>query len=176
MNDNDTTDPLKNADIGTTERIERTITVHGVDVASGDCFASDRICGEIAVDDVQVVENEYGNEAVEITVAADVTKQLPKRWDQRAEPVTAEEKQQPRRRKWLRRGGKAVATLLPFAATGLIATTVMQSMSGTINGEPITPPSTMEVMTMLGVVTLLAAIIMWGLNRGFPGIVKPRHR
>jgi hypothetical protein len=173
---NDTTDPLKNADIGTTERIERTITIHGVDVASGDCFASDRICGEIGVENIQVVENEYGNEDVEITVAADVTKQLPRRWDRRAEPATAEEKQTARRKRWLRRGGKAVATLLPIAATGLIATTVMQSMSGTINGEPMTPPSTMEVMTMLGLMTLLVAIIMWGVNGGFPGFVKSRHR
>jgi hypothetical protein len=176
MNDNDTTDPLKNADIGETERIENTVTIHGIDVAPDDCFGNDRLSGDLEVTDVRVVENEWGNEDVEIVIGADVTKQLPKRWDQRAAPVTAEEKQQARRKRWLRRGGKAVATLLPIAAAGLIATTVMQSMSGTINGEPITPPSTVEVMTMLGVVTLVAAIIVWGLNGGFPGMVKPRQR
>lgn len=65
--DPDDTDPLEGADVGETRTVRESIEFHTTEFAPGAFYGSDRF-GDVGVADVEVREDEYGDEVVVVTV------------------------------------------------------------------------------------------------------------
>lgn len=170
-------DPLDGADIGETATVSETVDLYGINMAPDVFFGSDRF-GDADIVDVEIVETDgedYNN--IKVTWEGEMTKQLPLRWDYHREPVTEEEKRVASRRKWLYRGGRAAAVLIPMGLATWLAAVMMRRVSGemTINGEPVVAPTFAEMLPAMAAVLLLSALIMYGLKGGFPGMARPRY-
>lgn len=172
----DESDPLDGADIGETVAVREPMTLHAINFSHPDVFRGSDRYGYPDIADVELVENDEGYHDIRIIWEGEVTKQLPRRWDRRAEPVTEREKRQARRRTWAKRIGGALSFLLPWALVVGVAWHVMGAVSSnmTINGEPMAAPDPTSFAVTAGLVVVLAAIIHWGVNGGFPGTVSTR--
>ncbi len=157
----DETDPLDGAAIGETRRvpieIEQSVWVFS---AVNDWIGSDRDPSNVRLADVEFVDTP-GDEQVVLTLEADVTKQLPRNWDQ---PITEHPRHirnQPlsRRQRLFLAGVKAVAYALPFGiGFGVLAALPKGTM--TINGEEMVfPPPMAEMAPVLALVVGVAALI-----------------
>jgi hypothetical protein len=168
-------DPLENEDIGTTVTHAESTTLHGINCVPNTYFGSDRITGDIEIASIEVIEPERDGDLqdIRITWMADMTKALPRRWDRHNEPVTETEKKQARRRKWIGREITAVTTIGTVGFVLWLWNRIMQNMAGvTLNGEPMTPPTTGEMIVPVLFVFALATIIYIGLvHGGFPGMI-----
>lgn len=167
-------DPLDGADVGETRTVRRSKTLHGINFEPCEFYGSDRQA-DIRITDLEVVEDEREGYAddVRITWEADLTKRLPRNWDRHTEPVTAGEKRQQRRKKWLGRIAQAAALAIPFGIASAIAAYTAQGLEGmTINGEPMTVPPFVELLPALLLVFGLAGLIMWTIRGGFQGRVR----
>jgi len=162
------TDPLDGADVGETKTVRDTVELHAIDFEP-DVFWGDRI-GSSEIENVDVVEDEYGDQKLVVTFEGELTKALPRRWDSYREPVTDAEEAAQRRRKWEKNAARAVAVVAPLGLALFITNHVMQQMTGiTINGEPMQPPSP----EMFAVIIGLALFFMWALQR-LPGRIGGR--
>lgn len=173
MRRDENTDPLNGKDVGETVTVTESKTLHSINFTPDVYFGSDRF-GDVEISDVEVIEGDEGEaEDIRITWEGDITKQLPRRWDYHRDPVTQEEKSQQRKKKWLSRGAAALSLIVPSAVAVFIATRVMNSIAGkmTVNGQAMTAPSTAETATVMGVILLLAAVIVYGMKGGLPGKV-----
>lgn len=169
-------DPLDGAAIGETVTIRESVDLPVINFSPDVYFGSDRF-GDCDVAGLELVEDADGHEAVRVVFEGEVTKQLPRRWDYHREPVTAEEKRAHWRKTWLKRAGQAAAFVLPFAFAGLIATRVMNGLAGvTLNGEPMAPASGTDIWLSVVPILVVAALIAYGLQGGFPGTVRGGHR
>lgn len=166
----ESSDPLKNADIGETARVRKSKTLYGIDYTPREFFGDDRITADISIVDVELLDNDDGAEDIRITWEGDVMKRLPRRWDYHAEPLTETENRQARRQKWKRRLGQAIAVVVPLGFSFFIAMRVMEQLAGkmTINGESVTPPSPETMAITFGFIVVISAVMMWGMNGAFP--------
>lgn len=166
-------DPLDGAPIGQTETVTETQTLRGINYVPDEFFGHDRF-GEFGIADVEVIESAEGDvDDIRVTWEGEMTKQLPRRWDQHNEPVTDEEKQQARRRKWLGWLSRAAVFVVPLGLISTIAVKLTQEVSRelVINGEAATPPSMIDAVPVFILVLVMAGIIHIGIEGGFPGKV-----
>lgn len=165
-------DPLDGADVGETKTVERSKTLHSATYEPGVYYGSDRI-GSAEIADVEIVEDEYGEDAIRVTWEGDLTKALPPNWDHHREPVTERELRQERRKKWKGRAGRAAQILIPAAICVGIAAHVMNTISGevTMNGEPVGTPGFESIAFVFG----LVVIIMLGVQYAPRTIRGGRH-
>jgi len=156
-------DPLANADVGTKATVDNTITVYGMDIQPEEAGGSDRETLSVDIADVHVVESEYHDtfSNVEITVESKVMKTIPSKWDETNEPVTEKQEKQARRTRWKKRIGSAIAFIIPTAFAVWLSMNVMEKFAQevTVNGEPMTPPPTGDLLPALLLVMGLLAII-----------------
>lgn len=165
-------DPLYGADVGETRTVTRSKTLHGINFEPREFYGTDRQA-DIRVADLEVVEDDEGNEHnIRITWEADLTKNLPRRWDYCREPRTDEEQATARRKRWLGKVAKAGALMLPFGiATGL-ALWIMPAFEGvTINGEPMAAPSPVATTAVMLLVAGMAGLLFWAIREGPPSRV-----
>jgi len=152
-------DPLADADVGETVTIENTEQVwidrfEDPNARGGDRFRQSRVTN------VELVEDEYGDPSVAVTVESDVTKRLPRRWDACREPRTDSERKQARRERW----GSRLARLLPIPVTlglGLVVTNYVMKGAArgmTVNGEPLTY-SPWDLVPLVAIVVLAVAVV-----------------
>lgn len=163
-------DPLEGADVGETRTVRETKTLHGINMEPDVYYGSDRF-GETRIADVEVVRGDDGEaDDIRVTWEGDVTKALPRRWDYCREPRTAAEERAATRKKWLGRAAKAVGFLLPVGVATLVASHVMNGLSGdlTINGEPMVAPTAVELVPLVVMVMGLAAFFAWAVSGGIP--------
>lgn len=163
-------DLLEGADIGETRTITETRELWVRDLEAEACRGTDRLADSEIVD-VEQTTDEYGDAVLAVTVESDVTKRLPYDWDSANQPRTDRERTQARRRKWARRGVRAVSTLIPLGVGLVVADTVMAELAGKIvvGGEPIPEPSMIPVVVIL----LLGVAIVYmiqHLPRPGPGV------
>lgn len=166
----DDQDPLEGADVGETRTVRRSKTLHGINMEPMEFFGTDRQA-DIRVADLELVEDDEGDlHDVEITWEADLTKNLPRRWDRCTEPRTEGEEKQARRRKWLNRISRASAVILPLVVSYAIGIHVVEGAfeNITINGEPMGPVTWMDMAPTLGLVAVLTLILYYGLRGGLP--------
>lgn len=155
-------DPLADADIGETVTVQNTEEVWIDRFEDPNARGSDRF-RDSRITNVELVEDEYGDPSVAVTVESEVTKALPRRWDTARAPRTDSEQRQARRRRWRRR----LARWLPVPVTlgiGLAITNrVMSQLRGevVIGGEPLTysPWDLVPVVAIVAVAFM--AIQVW---------------
>lgn len=172
-------DLLDGAAIGETVTVRTSKTLHSINLTPDEYFGTDRFPDHIDITDVELVETDDMScgPDIRITWEGEVTKQLPSRWDYHREPVTEEEIRTARRKKWGKRLMSAGLTVGTLGLTGWIAANVMQEFAGiTINGEPMTVGSPTEIFVSMVPLLLLAALIVYGLQAGFPGMAGGTRR
>lgn len=160
----DEDDPLRHADVGETKTVRESKYFHGINYEPRVFHGSDRQ-GRSEIVDVEIVQNEHGEHDFKVTWEGDLTKRLPRNWDQANEPLTAEQERRARRRKWLGRIVTAGVILLPFGIAILATDAFMHLFFGevTVNGEPVEFSHDMLFLSLL--VLLLSAAIVLGLQR-----------
>jgi hypothetical protein len=157
----DTDDPLEGADVGETRHVERSKHFHGINFEPQEFFGSDRL-GDAKITNVEIVENGDGKaDDFIVTWEGDVTKTLPRRWDECREPRTPEEETQARRWKWLRRGIQAVSVAVPMAIAVGVSHYLMQGLDLTMNGVDVGAPTAGMTLSIFMLVMLMFAIIRW---------------
>ncbi len=167
-------DPMDGAEIGETRTVRERIDLPVINFEPDVFYKSDRI-GVSHIEDIDIVENEYGDEMLRVTFEGDLTKCLPRRWDQ---PIT----DHPRNRRVKADSGtgrikqllvSAVGFFIPFGfALGLSVwlMRLMDPVTITINGESSTfPPAITELVPVVVLVMVIGLIVWVGLNGGFPG-------
>jgi hypothetical protein len=164
-------DPLADADVGETVTIEHTEEIWLGQLEADHASGSDRF-GDRRVSNVEVVEDEYGDQHLAVTVESDVTKRLPRRWDTARDPRTDSERRQARRDRWAR----TLARLLPVPVTlgiGLAVTDrLMRRLAPrlTINGEPLGySPTDLVPIALLVLVVFLAVLVIPAMRGEFRG-------
>lgn len=156
MNDDD---PLDGADIGETVTVRETSDFWVPALASDATDGSDRMADNEVVE-TKVVTNSRGGKELRVTVESDVTKRLPRRWDQSDTPRTDSERRQARRRRWASR----LARLLPIPVTlgiGLAITDrIMSRLNGdvVIGGDPLTY-TTYDLVPVVAIVFFVTMIV-----------------
>lgn len=150
-------DPLDGADIGETVRIEETVELWAGAISADETRGSDRFANH-EVADIEVVEDEYGEKIVRLSVESDVTKRLPHCWSREPNPKPETEKN----------GGlswRFIAGRLapPVVAIG-IGVWVTQSMFRALAGESIEfaaePPTlAVSVITIVALMVVMLLVI-----------------
>jgi hypothetical protein len=169
----ETDDPLEGADIGETVAVENQSELWLGELADHDQTAgSDRYAThELA--DAEIRTDEYGDKHLVVTVESEVTKKLPRRWDDCREPRTDEEAQQARRRRWI--GGilKHGSTVAIFGIAAAIATKVTnEAMSNLVIDGSQAPTLGWEfVVTMMAFVGMVILALKYA-----PGMAGKRGR
>jgi hypothetical protein len=164
----DDEDPLEHADVGETVTVTREKTLHSINFDPDVYYGGDRV-GESDVVDARLVENEYGNHDIVVTFEGDLTKTLPRRWDQCEEPRTEREEQREQKRqwrkKWSRRLSLAIGTVISIVVATFVTHRVMSRVAGEPPYEEITAPGLGEVAGMAGGLLLFALFTMWAIQR-----------
>lgn len=165
-------DPLDGAAVGEKRTVRRSKTIHGINFEPMAFVGQDRE-GDVHIVEVEVIESdEDGCDDIRVTWEAEMMKTLPRRWDHCREPRTETERKEARRKRWLRRGAKAAAVLIPGGVSMAVALVVMNRVAGemTINGEPVFVDG-MAWVSMLGLmasVSIIAWISKWAVEGGIP--------
>lgn len=161
-------DPLDGAAVGETRTVTRSKTVDTFDMEPREFWGSDRQ-RDVEIADVEIVTNERdGLDDIRVTWEAEVTKRLPRRWDECDEPRTAAERRSERRSKWLGRVGQAVGFVFSIAFVSTVAAIITRwtfDGSATINGQPLTAPSVPTMAGMLILVICLAGVFIWAAHQ-----------
>lgn len=163
----ETGDPLEGADVGETRTVNRETTVPGIDLEPREFWGRDRQ-RELSNVDVDLVQNDEDDiPDVKVTWEAEVTKNLPPKWDQCNEPRTPEEERQERRWKWISRGVKAAGVLLPLAGAAWLATYLTNAtLAGmTIDGEPVSPVGVEAALPVIALAVLMYLAIRYAPGR-----------
>jgi len=159
-------DPLDGADIGQTERIEVS-SRHAIEppepIRGTDRYISDRNV------DVEIVEDEYGNLWEETSWDCEVTKQMPRRWEEAAE---RNERRESRIKP--ENTGKLstffTSMVISILTIGVVSVFISREFEGmTINGEPVAvDPGTM-LLAWLPILLLLVLgyIVYLGVFKGY---------
>lgn len=168
--EDESVDPLEGADVGETAEVTGVMETWVGDYRLEGMEGSDRHINDIDVE-AETYTDEHGEHMIRLTFDGEVMKTIPRRWDYSRDPLTEEEEQVARRRKWLGRVAGVAEFVLPFGFSLWLAMQVMNAISGemTINGEPITAPTFVELAPVVVTVFILSAVIMYGLQGGFPG-------
>lgn len=156
-------DPLEGADIGETVHVEQEETFRAN--VPLELIGNDRLT------DAEVVDIELTDDReVTITWEADLTKTLPRRWDECREPRTDAERKQARRRKWARKLAPVATNALVFAIASAVAYRVMRTVSGeiTINDQPMTVGGPVEILGPMFLIALLVLVIGYGFRGWLP--------
>jgi hypothetical protein len=171
-------DDIRHWDVGEKRTVRESKTLHGINYAPEEYFGSDRHADDIRIADIEIVEPEREGDLqdLRITWESDVTKHLPERWDHNLQREVNESKFDGLAAKYGEKVITAVSLLLPMGIAYVVGTRMLNTMAGvTVNGEPLTPPTSGELLGTLFVILLLAVIIMYGLKGGFPGYVGGRR-
>jgi hypothetical protein len=161
----DTDDPLEGADVGETRHVERSKHFHGINFEPQDFFGSDRL-GDAKITNVEIVENGDGQaDDFIVTWEGDVTKTLPRRWDECREPRTAEEETRARRRAWLRRAAKTASLAIPLGIATAVTYHIMSGLDLTMNGVEVGAPSITGMVGIFALMMLLGGLLEWLLGR-----------
>ena len=159
-------DPLADADIGDSATVTHTEEIWLGDLDPQTTRQTDRLL-EREVVDVEVTENEYGDQHLAVTTDVTMTKRLPHNWDAdpSAEPPAAGDS----------RRSRAVSLLVGLGTVGLVSGVgirIAETLSGemTVNGEAVmVAPAGM--LPAVGSAMLLWLLIMVVVGGGFPGYV-----
>ena len=164
-------DPLAGAAIGETRTIRRSKTLSGIDLEPREFWGSDRQ-RDVSIADVEIVSDEHDDDIDDIRVAweGEVTKTLPPRWDQCNEPRTDDERRDERRTRWAKKIIAAALLLVPIGIASVATYYLMQGLSGsmTINGEPVTAPTPVELAASFALLMGITLVILWGIKGGLP--------
>jgi len=154
-------DPLDGADMGETATVTETNEIWLGQLASEDVRGSDRLADHRLVD-ATVVTDEHGEQSLAVTVESDVTKRLPRRWDACREPRTDSERATARRSRWVSRAITGVSFAIPLGIGLAVTSRVNRQLTGdvTINGEPFTPPTVVEMVPVVALIVVIAAVIL----------------
>jgi len=163
-------DPLDGAAIGETREFGGVAEIYAMDLVDWSWQGTDR---ETTVDvtDVELIETDDGETVVAIHYDGEATQLLPRRWDECEAPRTDAERRGARRRRWLRRGARAV----PLAIGVAVATSVLAAVFPAISrvsmrlSETTTAPTVLDVLPGVALIFSLAAVLVWGLSGGLPG-------
>ena len=161
-------DPLDGADVGESATIYETVEIHPIDYESEHYYGTDRT-GSADIEDVEVVENEYGEEILLLHLEGEITKTLPYRWDETYDP-SDDPHEQSAIQQAIGRVGSAVAFLLPIGIAFTVANLVFQEIAGemTINGEPVSTPGMGSLAFSVFLMTALIWVVYYGVNGGLP--------
>lgn len=151
----ETEDPLEGADVGETRHVSESKHFHGINYEPDSLWGSDRV-GDISITEIEIVENDEGNDDFVVTWEADLTKRLPRRWDECREPRTAEEETQARRSKWLRRAGRFAALAIPMGIATALTYEVMGAAATSINGVEVGQPPIGGMVMLFAVMLFIA--------------------
>lgn len=164
-------DPLDGAAVCETRTVRESKTLHGIDMEPSVFFGSDRQVDHQIVD-VEVIEDDRDGycDDVKITWEGEVTKTLPRRWDESNEPRTAAEEKQAKRAKWRGRALRAAATLIPLGIGLGVTMHAMNAIAGsmTVNGETVTTPSMLEVAPVIALIAGFVLFLKWAASGGIP--------
>jgi len=160
-------DVLDGADVGETRHVRQTdeFPIYRPDEFSG----SDRQTDAEPVD-LELIQTEYGGYDLCVTWEGDVTKRLPRNWDQCREPRTDAERKRARRAVWKRRVGAVLPIAFALGLSTLIAARIMNEVAGsaTINGEPLFAPTVADLAVPVGLIVVIAYILIWAMSGGMP--------
>jgi len=163
MQSND--DPLEDAAVGETRTVTHEQVYHGVDHEPRAFRGTDR-AGAASIRDVEIVERDDAADDLRVTWDGDVTKTLPRGWDDHTRVPDDES----RSRQWL---GTAARILFSVAVTGLVTiavmNTVFQGLAGkTIEVESAMLPSTVELALVVVGILGIAMVFVWAASGGLP--------
>jgi hypothetical protein len=161
-------DTLKNAALGDTVEYEYQTELYGPDMLPEELFRSD-VEENITDAELEMRTDDYGNQHITVIVEGEAMKVLPRNWSYCKEPRTPEEEATQRKRKWLGRVIQGIGFALPFGVTLAVMSKVNEAFAGTtINGEPMQPASLGNVAISLFLLMLISAVIVYGIQGGFP--------
>jgi hypothetical protein len=156
-----TDDPLDGADVGETRHVERSKHFHGINFEPREFYGSDRL-GDASITNIEIVENGDGKaDDFIVTWEGDVTKTLPRRWDECREPRTAEEEANAQKRKWLRRGIQTISVAVSMAIAVGVSHYLMSGLDLTMNGVAVGAPSAGMTLSIFVLLMLMFSIIRW---------------
>ena len=160
-------DPLKNADVGEMQTVRESVELHTINFQPDVFRGSDRFV-DTEVADVEIVEDEYGDETLVVTFEGEVTKRLPRNWDYCREPRTVTEEKQARRSRWIQKAIPIVSALVASGVALAVFSRLMENFAGTtIDGEPIQAPGPEFYVGFI----LLVVFLMWAIQY-LPGKVS----
>jgi hypothetical protein len=167
-------DPLAGADIGETRHDEHTVTFSTVSVTPPEWYSDDRAV-EMEIADVEVVDSEHPDDPEElvVTYAAELTKELPRNWDDCREPRTEAEARREKNRERLKRWGSRIATAitasLMFGLFFVIMRPIQEQMQQvTVNGEPLGSPDPMGLVVLFLIIGGITWTVKWAVEGGLP--------
>jgi len=164
-----TDDPMDGAAVGETRTLTHEVDIYPVDYEPREWFGDDRNREQLRIADTEAVTDEYGDEQLRVTFAADVTKQLPESFDTVAsvDSVTP-----PEPTLWDRVPTEVVPVLVGIGVSGAVGYTVMGSLSNaaTINGEPVTAPSPMAMIIMMALIGIVYLALVFVARSWEPGV------
>jgi len=124
-------DPLRNADVGEKITVQDEVDIHVYNLEPTVFRGSDRH-GRAEVSDIDIVEDEYGDQKIVVTLEGEVTKVLPRNWDYCREPLTETEKNKQRKRKWIKNGVGLTGVVGSAALASLVTVRTMNQLEGEV--------------------------------------------
>ena len=163
------TDPLDGADVGETCEITHVEETPLVNVEPDVFWRGGDRDGTVDNVDAELVETEDGSRFVRYTYEGEVTKCLPRNWDDCEEPRTASEERTAMRARWKRRLRRAAAFLLPVGIGIAITTFAATQVMNAVANQPATTvefsaPPTAHVAVYVVLFSILAVIISWAIT------------
>jgi len=161
-------DPLRHADVGETKTVRESVQLHTINYEPDVYHGSDRL-GEANIENIEIVENEFGDEDIKITFEADLVKTVPDRWDERV-GAALETDDPSHKQRLLSVLSSAVVVGFPVLLSWLVGVMVLSEVSGlTLDGETLTfDPFGITSFSMLAVVLLIAVAVRviprWGVK------------
>lgn len=164
-------DPLEGADVGETREFGGAYEVWASDLPKRRYFGDDRDT-DVDVTDIEVFEKDDGETVVAIHYDGEVTKLLPRNWDECKEPRTVAERTRARRQLWARRAAKATpivfVTGVWLAVMSVVYPTISR-VSMELSGAS-TAPSFLDVVPGVVLIFIVAGLILWALSGGAPRV------
>lgn len=172
-------DPLDGADLGETHHVEETSMIWAFNQPSH-TYGSDRD-SDVELVDTEVVRDEDGRvDAIRLHWEGDITKTLPRGYNRIAVPSGSEHVGDPvahrrrkqRREKWVGRLKQGLGLGIPVLGSTFVALHVINATASqiSINGDTLGPITFAEAAPPMLLIVILAAVIVWGLQGGFPGM------
>lgn len=164
MTNEDGHDPLEGVNVGESVTLTETQEIWLGDLEARKAMGTDRY-SEPEVVDIEIVENEYGDKHLAVTVESEVTKRLPLRWD--AEPVSSRphtDRDASDFSRWI----GPVVTIGSVIGVGVVAASVTSRVFGSGLAIEVEPVSTTELLPGLVLMMLITLLVIWGMNGALP--------
>jgi len=171
-------DPLRNADIGETVTVQKTVTLNSIDLAA-EHYRHDRFPSDIDITNIEILNGDSADPNIQITLTADITKQLPPHWDHHTEPVTDTETTRTRPQKWAHHIKDATGLLIGVGIAIAISTLMIAIYKETpaINGTPIPQPTLgVDILSVVPIILIIMLAVVIGARGALPGIAHGGRR